>query len=348
MKMSGSLTSGCVTLFFALTHVSAVQKLDSLNDLKKINFGQSVPKHSLVLLHWFANTVEIDNNDIMWLTFEANRGDYGSHHYGNFEGLLDQLPLGSGFRYYTIGNLNQATSTPFPLYVVLPPREYVGRNRDRIIIRVREQYKGRQALQRIDQVYMTQHYDPSEHQGTPYDPGNTFRITTNLLRQIREFSVGENQQQLSQLRNRFGSNADVVHIRNTWGDLASLGLLLFIVIQEKRSSNQHNNRRENRVNQWWVNDARESESNVPNVQNQGEFVVDFNNVEDHEASRTTGNGESGSDNTSASRNKWLFCCICFITVIGLIILMSGPRVNVPASLQFLPHLGPVLASPHNR
>ncbi|XP_028424399.1 uncharacterized protein LOC114548608 [Perca flavescens] len=302
MKMSGSLTSCCVALFFALTYVSAVQRLDSLNDLKKINFGQSVPKHSLMLLHWFANTVDIDNNNIIWLTFDANCGDYGSHHYGNFEGLLDPLPRGSGYQYYTIGNLNQETSMPFPLYVVLPPREYVGRNRDRILIRVREQYKGWQALQRIDQVYITQHYDTSEHQGTLYDPAYTFRITTNLLRQIREFSVGENQQPLLQLRNRFGSNADDVHIRNTWGDLACLGLLLFIVIQEKCSSNQHNNRRENRRNHL-VNDAWESGNNVPNFQNQGVFVVDFNNDEDHRASRTTVNGELGSENTSASRNN---------------------------------------------
>ncbi|KAI3359251.1 hypothetical protein L3Q82_002770 [Scortum barcoo] len=194
-----------------------VQRLKSINALKKIDFGQSVPKHSLLLLHWFANTVDIDNNNVIWLTFDPDGGDYGSHHYGNYEGLLDQLPW--GYRYYTVGNLHQ--STQLPSYVLRPQSlEYVGRNRDRIIIRVREQNTGGRARQRIDQVYITQHYDTSEYQGTPYDPDHTYQVTTNLLRQIREFSVGQNQQTLSYLRNRFGSNADDFYIRNTWGHLA--------------------------------------------------------------------------------------------------------------------------------
>uniref|UniRef100_A0A3Q3VYE1 Uncharacterized protein n=1 Tax=Mola mola TaxID=94237 RepID=A0A3Q3VYE1_MOLML len=145
---------------------------------RKINFGQSVPKHSLILLHWFANMVEINNNNVIRLTFDPN-SDYGSHHYGNYERLLDPLPR--GYRYFTVGNLNQDTSAQLPDYVVNPQREYDGRNRDRIIIRVWEQ--------RIDQVFITQHYDTSEHQGTPYDPTHTFHITNNLLIQIREFSL---------------------------------------------------------------------------------------------------------------------------------------------------------------
>ncbi|KAK1878202.1 Colicin I receptor [Dissostichus eleginoides] len=86
MKMLGGVTWCCVALLLALTSVSAVQKtLKSINGLKKINFGQSVPKHSLLLLHWFANQIDIDNNDIIQLTFDPNSGEYGSHHYGNYE-----------------------------------------------------------------------------------------------------------------------------------------------------------------------------------------------------------------------------------------------------------------------
>ncbi|XP_049416354.1 uncharacterized protein LOC125878911 [Epinephelus fuscoguttatus] len=204
MKTSGRVTSCCVALFFALTSVTAVQKLHSINGLKNIDFEQSVPKHSLVLLYWFANTVNIDNNNVIWLTFNPN-GDYGSHPYYNEENLLSSLPRSLGYEYYTIGNLHEETPVPFPYYVFNPPiPEYVETNRDRIIIRVREQNTG----WRVDQVYITQHYDPSEHQGTPYDPAHTYRITNRLLRQIREFSVGQNQQQLLHLRNRYGSNAD--------------------------------------------------------------------------------------------------------------------------------------------
>ncbi|XP_059203503.1 uncharacterized protein LOC131982923 [Centropristis striata] len=320
MKTTGSC---CVVLYFALTFASAVQnKLDSITDLKKLNYGQTVPKHSLMLLHWFANTVDIDNNDNIWLTFDPNVGDYGSHHYGNYEGLLEPLPRGNGYRYYTIGNLNQETSVPLPPYVVHPPRQYVGRNRDRVIIRVRVQNTGWRDLQRIDQVYITQHYDTSEHQGTPYDPDHTYQIATNLLRQIREFSVGENQQPLWYLRRRFGSNADDLDIRNTWGDLASLGLLLFIVIQEKFSANQHNNGHGNRRN-LRANDASTNRNNVPRgFPNPVDFVVDLEDYEVPETSEATGNRESDSDNIPVPRCKtrMSFCCICCTVTVCLVLL----------------------------
>ncbi|XP_068574752.1 uncharacterized protein [Cebidichthys violaceus] len=312
MKMSGRVMICCVALFLVLTSVSALQReFDSINDLKKINFGESVPKHSLVLLYWFANTVDIDNNNIISLTFDPNGRDYGSHYYGNYERLLDPLPQGNVYQYYTIGNLNQQTSMQLPHYVVRPPTtEYVGRNRDRIIIRVREQNTGGQDLQRIDQVYITQHYDTSENLGTPYDPDHTYRITTNLLRQIRQFFVGQNQQQLLQLRNNFGSNADVSHIRNTWGDLACLGLLLFIVIQEK-SCHRPNNRPKNRRSHW--DDTAARETNVPRgFRNQDDVVVDFNDYEDQNASRTIRNRVSHIDNNSPNQNtqRRICCCIC--------------------------------------
>ena len=228
--MSGRVTSCFVALLLVLTSVSAAhRKLKSIKDLKKIDFGQSVPKHSLILLHWFANEVNIDNNNIIQLTFDPN-SDYGSHHYGNYERLLDPLP--QGHRYYTVGNLNQDTFDRFPGYVVDPPMEYEGENMDRIIIRVQGQ--------RIDQVYITQHYDTSEHQGTSYDPVHTYQITVNLLRQIREFSVRDGQQQLLYLRNRFGSDADDGDIREAWGSLACLGLFLYIVIEEKHLLKRNN------------------------------------------------------------------------------------------------------------
>ncbi|XP_075942225.1 uncharacterized protein LOC142944907 [Anarhichas minor] len=325
MKKTGRVMICCVALLLVLTSVSAVQRdLDSINALKKINFGQSVPKHSLVLLHWFANTVDIDNNYIISLTFDPNGGDYGSHHYGNYEELLDPLPRGNVYRYYTIGNLNQQTSMPLPDYVVRPPAtEYVGRNRDRIIIRVRGQNTGRRALQSIDQVYITQHYDTSENQGTPYDPDHTYMITTNLLRQIREFSVGQNPQQLLQLRNNFRSNADVSDIRNTWGDLACLGLLLFIVIQEKSSFHRPNNRPKNRRSD--LDDTAARETNAPRgSRNQGYDQVPLEDYEDQNASRTISNRESGGYNNSPPQNniRRRFCCICCICCIATICLIS--------------------------
>lgn len=233
MQISGRVQSCCVALVFALTTASAVKQLKSIHDLKKINFGQTVPKHSLVLLHWFANAVNIDNNNIVRLTFNPNSGDYGSHHYGNYEGLLDPPPPGQ--QYYTLGNLNQGSSE-LPDHVVHSQGEYAGRNLDRIILRVRNHNTGRQRLQRVYQVYITQHYAASENHGTMYDLHNTYCITTDLLRQIQEFSVGTDQQPLSALRDDFQSNADdfqLRHIKLSWGELACLGLFLFIVIEDK-------------------------------------------------------------------------------------------------------------------
>ncbi|XP_070704818.1 uncharacterized protein [Pempheris klunzingeri] len=317
MKLSGRVTSCCVALLLALTSVSAVQKLTSINDLKKINFGQSVPKHSLLLLHWFANTVDIDNNDLISLTFDPNGGDYASHHYGNYERLLDPLPW--GYRYYTIGNLHQDTSMPLPSHIVHPSREFMGENRDRIIVRVMEQNTGQRALRRIDRVYITQHYGTSEHQGTPYDPDHTYQITTGLLRQIREFSVGQNQQSLSDLRNRFGSRADdsqLWQIRNTWGSLACLGLLLFIVIEEKYSTNQRNNRPQN-------NNRPE---NRQNNRSGDEVAVFIEDDEDHVARGVRNYNISNSLNNC----QRCFCCIvCFVLLyLILIVCYSSFFVNV--------------------
>uniref|UniRef100_A0A667X6E3 Uncharacterized protein n=1 Tax=Myripristis murdjan TaxID=586833 RepID=A0A667X6E3_9TELE len=165
----------------------------SINDLKQIDFGHSVPKHSLVLLHWFVNTIDMDNNDIMLLTFDPNT-DYGSHHYGNYERMLDLLPQGNvRYRYYTLGNLNHGSSMELPSYVrdQIPNLMDYDRNRDRIIFRVREHNTGNAARRMIDQVYITQHYGTHQHQGTRYDPEHTYRISTNLLRDLREFAVGD-------------------------------------------------------------------------------------------------------------------------------------------------------------
>uniref|UniRef100_A0A8C6U485 Uncharacterized protein n=1 Tax=Neogobius melanostomus TaxID=47308 RepID=A0A8C6U485_9GOBI len=223
-------------LALVLSCDSTHQKLKSLNDLKDIDFERSVPKHGLLLLHWFANVINIDNNNVLRLTFDPNTEDFGSHHYGNYENMLDPLPR--GYRYFTVGNLYEETSNELPEYVLHPPvREYEGNNMDRILFRVTNS-----GVHIIDQVYLTQHYRQHEQQGTRYNPDHTYRISNSLLQQIRTFSVENNHMSLRQLRDRFHSNADDSQfrdIRNTWGkSLACLGLLLFIVIQEKHSKNK--------------------------------------------------------------------------------------------------------------
>lgn len=223
--MAGRLASCCVALLLSLTCVSAIRVLHSIRDLKTIDFGRSVPMHSLLLLYWFANQVEIYHNNDIRLNFNPNT-HYGSHHYGNYDGLLDTLP--QGYQYYTVGNLEGDSAQQLPDYVLNPPRGYEGNNLDRIVYSV---YRWGTRTQIIGRVFITQH-----HQGNRYDPNHTYEISPNLLREIRQFSSGDHQ--LEHLRDRYGSNANydqLVSIRNMWGNLAHLGLLLFIVAEEKKS-----------------------------------------------------------------------------------------------------------------
>lgn len=224
--MSGGALIYCAALFLTLTSVSRVKNLNSINDLKTVH--QSVSEHTLVLLYWFANAVEIDSNNQIWLNFDPNQGDYGSHHYGNYEGMLDGLPFGQ--RYYTIGNIHQESSVQLPSYVV----NQRGRNKARIIVSLREPQPGRR-LQRIDRVYITQHYENFQFERTQYDPDHTFEISTNLLREVRQFSVGNDLWSLRGLSNRYARNTNdfqLTDIRNQWGERAGLWLLLSIVTQK--------------------------------------------------------------------------------------------------------------------
>uniref|UniRef100_A0AAQ6ITU2 Uncharacterized protein n=1 Tax=Anabas testudineus TaxID=64144 RepID=A0AAQ6ITU2_ANATE len=233
MKMSGRVTVSCLALLLTMTSVSAVRRLNSIRDLSDIDFGQTVPEQCLVLLYWLASTVEIDNN-VIWLTFDPNNVDYGSHHYGNFEGLLDQF---QGHRYYSVGNIYKETSVQLPAYYVNNGNE--DRNRARIILGFRRVNAGRQQ-QRIEAVYITQHFWNYQGEGTKYDPQHTYEISMNLLREIREVSVRGNQMPLAILRDRYARNINEFQlndIRNNWGNLAGLGLLLFIVMQRRYDSN---------------------------------------------------------------------------------------------------------------
>ncbi|KAK7940278.1 hypothetical protein WMY93_003604 [Mugilogobius chulae] len=135
----------CVLAALTLSCESAYQQLNSINDLRTIDFGRSVPRHSVLLLHWFANAIN-DRYNEMTLSFNPN-GGFGSHHYKNSEHLLDPQP--QGYRYYTVGNLNQE----FPTYVRNPSiRGYDGGNRDRIVFSAQRLQSGDY---RVDRVFLT-------------------------------------------------------------------------------------------------------------------------------------------------------------------------------------------------
>lgn len=165
--MSRKITSFCVVLLLTLTSVSAARRrLNSISELRDVHRGEST--NVFELLQWFANTVDI-RNDVIWLTFDPNSG-YGSHYYGNYEGLLDSEPW--GFKYYTVGNIHKDKTESLPSYLRNSQRWTDGWNRARIIFSA----NGRQ---QINRVFITQHYGPS------YDPDNTFEVTVDLLQELR-------------------------------------------------------------------------------------------------------------------------------------------------------------------
>lgn len=186
-----------LALSLALPSTSAIRRLNSINDLKAIDFGQSVPLHSLLLLHWFAHAINIDTNGVISLMFDPNCEDYGSHYYNNYERLLPHRNY-----YYTLGNINQGTSSTLhlPGYVIYPQAKYNGRNRDRIIIEATHHWLFPTGYN-IHRVYITQHF--LNTMAGEYDADHTYEITPNLLRQIRGFSTASLLVTEVQNRSRF-------------------------------------------------------------------------------------------------------------------------------------------------
>ncbi|KAK7930324.1 hypothetical protein WMY93_006719 [Mugilogobius chulae] len=147
---------------------SAHQKFSSIYDLLRLEFGRSVPRHSLLLLHWFAKSIRENYT----LTFDPN-GGFGSHHYGNFGGLLEPPP--QDHRYFTVGNLH---NDEFPEYVRNPTiRGFYATNRDRIVFSAQRLRTGEY---RIHRVFLTQHQNDQSDQ-SDYDPTHTYEISTDLL-----------------------------------------------------------------------------------------------------------------------------------------------------------------------
>ncbi|XP_056434876.1 uncharacterized protein LOC130372745 isoform X2 [Gadus chalcogrammus] len=245
LTMLESHQIGFLVLFLSiLPTASTIGILNSINDLKSIPFGRSVPKHSLVLLHWFANTIEFTNNNRLELNFDPDQGDYGAHHYVNVPGFLDPLPF--RHQYFTLGNINPLINNQrrsLPPYFTNRLNHLLGRevlNRARIIFS--------HSQNTIYQVYITQHYEANQGLGTGYDPEHTHRISINLLRELRVFSFDRRQHsELSEIGVDFGSSighSELHFISNTWGQLACVGLLLFIVINQRNMPCSANRARE--------------------------------------------------------------------------------------------------------
>ncbi|XP_059409360.1 uncharacterized protein LOC132143250 [Carassius carassius] len=150
-----------------------VRTLYKLSDLRETRFGQPPPRHGLSLLWWFAHDcVQIDSNARMIALCDPENGDFGFHRFYNRDRLLPW----SGLLYYEVGNLNSNRSLPH--YVT---KSYTGQsdnsNKDRIIISFDSKRK------KFENVYVTQHSDR-----THFDQNHTYRISTDLLKDIQDLS----------------------------------------------------------------------------------------------------------------------------------------------------------------
>lgn len=240
MKTSRGVVITCLLTLAALSCESAFQELNSLNDLKKVLSGKSVPLHSLTLLHWFANDAYIINDTLVHLTFDLS-GDFGSQHYSNNDGLLPSPPEGQ--YYYSVGNIHQTSGKAcpifkdFPEHVVFPKvlePANTERNRGRIIFSAITLNDGSKV---VGQIYLTQHFKEEDNQGSRYDTEHTFSITTDLLQQLRLFSFDNNLRSLQELRSLFDQDINdnmLNDLIDIWGrNHAPLGLLYLIVIPER-------------------------------------------------------------------------------------------------------------------
>ncbi|CAB1326599.1 unnamed protein product [Coregonus sp. 'balchen'] len=110
---------GCFILFLSLASVCAIKgTVNLIKDIGDIEFGHTSPRHGLMLLHWLANKMNIDDNGNMRLNFDPTCINF----YGNADNprLLPFLPRQSG-SYCSLGNLghnnNYNHAKALPKYV---------------------------------------------------------------------------------------------------------------------------------------------------------------------------------------------------------------------------------------
>nr|XP_029490977.1 uncharacterized protein LOC115109872 [Oncorhynchus nerka] len=154
--------------------------LHSINDLRNIEFGHRFPRHGLMLLHFVSGGLNVDNDDTLIPTFLPERGDWGFHHFNNYE-VFPQLQNQNRQGYYEVGNINTPTAYSLDPYVTLGYYLTPGnleRNMDRLVVRTSPNSP------LLEAVYITQHYRRSSE----YDHKKTYQISPALLREIRTLS----------------------------------------------------------------------------------------------------------------------------------------------------------------
>ncbi|XP_067088078.1 uncharacterized protein [Osmerus mordax] len=152
--------------------------INTISDLRNVEFGHTFPRHGLSLLHFIAKFLVIEQNSI-WAVFLPGRNDFGFHKYGNTENIFPPISDQNRETYYSVGNLipRNPGSTSLPPYVTEAYHQTYSpdRKKDRIVIRFNL------ITHRIKAIYITEHV----YSNDLYDSTQTYLISVNLLREIQ-------------------------------------------------------------------------------------------------------------------------------------------------------------------
>ncbi|ROL40644.1 hypothetical protein DPX16_9638 [Anabarilius grahami] len=165
----------CFLFCLFLASVSSQRKLYSIDDLRNSGYGNPPPRHELQLLFWFAQNVNVVNNNVGSNFYPSE--DYGFRYFENRERIVP--PLNYWESYNEVGNLNSPIANELPEYVQRYRNTWhqSARNIDRLIISVDQQRP-----YSISRVFITSHY----HNSNDFNPDETYEIDPALILQIRE------------------------------------------------------------------------------------------------------------------------------------------------------------------
>lgn len=164
-----------------LTGAAAIRTLKDIEDLKNTTTSmKEFPRHGLMLLHWFANSVEVGSSGEMRLGFDPGLGSYGTDCSRDTD---RSVPLDSAERlHYSLGDLDRGSARMLPFYVTHDfhhSLESPQKNVDRVLIQVQKNNPTK-----IEKVYLTE-YHKNHSQGSRHDLEWTYEISAKLLTQIQ-------------------------------------------------------------------------------------------------------------------------------------------------------------------